>query len=105
MHEMVRVQAHLALGQTAIAALMIDPASSQSLAHESLSATIRCVLDDDDKEAVSASIESAALVLKVMKDHPTIDVNQHIVDLTAASLEILEGRAVCQMEDDYDSEA
>ena len=52
MHEMVRVQAHLALGQTAIAALMIDPASSQSLAHESLSATIRCVLDDDDKEAV-----------------------------------------------------
>jgi len=105
MHEMVRVQAHLALGQTAIAALMIDPTSSQSLAHESLSATIRCVLDDDDKEAVSASIESAALVLKVLKDHPTIDVNQHIVDLTAASLEILEGRAVCQMEDDYDSEA
>ena len=105
MHEMVRVQAHLALAQTTIAALMIDPASSQKLVHESLSATIRCVLDDDDRDAVSASIEAAALVLKVLKEHPTIDVNQHIVDLTAASLEILEGRAVCQVEDDYDSEA
>jgi len=105
MHEMVRVQAHYALAQTTIAALMIDPESSRALVNESLSATIRCVLEDDDRDAVSASVEAAAMVLKMLKEHSAIDVSQHVVDLTAASLEILEGRTICQLEDDYDSEA
>ena len=104
MHEMVRVQAHLALAQTAIAAVTLNPAGAKDLVNESLSATIRCALDDDDRDSVAASVEAAALLIKILKDHPVIDVSQHLNDLTATSLEILEGKTVCQLDDD-DSEA
>lgn len=108
MHEMVRVQAHLALAQCAIAALKVDPAAGAGaveLVNKSLSATILCVLQDEDRDSVAASIEASALLLKILKAHPVVKVDQHIIDLTAASLEVLEGRTFCQQEDEYDSEA
>jgi hypothetical protein len=108
MHEMVRVQAHLALAQCAIAALKVDPAAGAGaveLVNKSLSATILCVLQDEDRDSVAASIEASALLLKILKAHPGVKVDQHIIDLTAASLEVLEGRTFCQQEDEYDSEA
>ena len=104
MHEMVRVQAHLALAQTALAAVALDPAGAKDIIDESLRASIRAVLEDEDRDAVAASVEAAAWLIKILKDHPSLDVSQHVVDLTAASLEILEGRALCQVEDGYDSE-
>ena len=104
MHEMVRVQSHLALAQTAIAALALNPAGSKDLVDRSLSATIRCVLEDEDRDAVASSVEAAALLIKMLKEHRSLDVSQHVIDLTAASLEILEGRAFCQNDDAYDSE-
>ena len=104
MHEMVRVQAHLALAQTTIAALSINPEGAKELVNDSLSATIRCVLEDEDRDAVAASVEAAALLVNILKEHRGVDVSQHVIDLTAASLEILEGNTFCQVEDGYDSE-
>ena len=91
-------------GRAAIAAVTLNPAGAKDLVNESLSATIRCALDDDDRDSVAASVEAAALLIKILKDHPVIDVSQHLNDLTATSLEILEGKTVCQLDDD-DSEA
>ena len=110
MHEMVRSQAHHALARMAQCALRAAPPPSAEafpIVDASLNATQRAALEDDDRDAVAAAMESAAEVIKSVAAIGGGGIRHladagHLKGLSDHCLAVLEGRAPCQEGDDED---
>lgn len=110
MHEMVRSQAHHALARMAQCALRAAPPPSTEafpIVDASLNATQRAALEDDDRDAVAAAMESAAEVIKSVAAIGGGGIRHladagHLKGLSDHCLAVLEGRAPCQEGDDED---
>ena len=108
MHEMVRSQAHHALARMAQCALKAAPPPSAEafpIVDASLNATQRAALEDDDRDAVAAAMESAAEVIKSVAALGGGGIRHladagHLKGLSDHCLAVLEGRAPCQEGDD-----
>ena len=108
MHEMVRSQAHHALARMAQCALKAAPPPSAEafpIVDASLNATQRAALEDDDRDAVAAAMESAAEVIKSVAALGGGGIRHladagHLKGLGDHCLAVLEGRAPCQEGDD-----
>jgi hypothetical protein len=104
MHEMVRMQAHAALSRLAQCALKAAPpplVDAFPVVDAALNASQRALLEDDDRNAVSAAMESAAEVVKSMGAAAGgaiahLEAAGHLKGLSEHCLAVLEGRAMCQ---------